>query len=78
MSNMGPSDDKFGTFWGVLVPPGPLLGCAFGQSKWILESNQLITFFRKECNENFMLILIKPHSRSFQKPSSPLLGLRNK
>ena len=25
MSNLGPSDDKFGTFWGVQGPPGPLL-----------------------------------------------------
>ena len=32
MSNLGPSDDKFGTFWGVQGPPGPLLGCAYGEN----------------------------------------------
>ena len=27
--NLGPSDDKFWTFWGVKGPSGPLLSCAY-------------------------------------------------
>ena len=34
MSNFGPSNVKFWTFWGVQGPPGPLLGCAYVRETW--------------------------------------------